>query len=229
MRAFAEVIRRGLVVACQPVIGDPLRGSAFVARMAVAAARGGAVAIRADGADDIRAIRESVTLPIIGVCKRRYPSSPVSITPTFHEAREVRSATADVVALDGTARPRPGDEALADLIARIHFELDAPVLADVSSHEEGLRAVEAGADAVATTLSGYVGPGAPPEEPDLDLVGRLARALSCPVVAEGRYHTPDDAARAVEAGAYAVVVGTAITRPHLIARRFAAAIDARIG
>jgi N-acylglucosamine-6-phosphate 2-epimerase len=148
MRAFAEVIRRGLVVACQPVVGDPLRGSAFVARMAVAAARGGAVAIRADGADDIRAIRESVT---------------------------------------------------------------------------------PGADAVATTLSGYVGPGAPPEEPDLDLVGRLALALSCPVVAEGRHHTPADAARAIEAGAHAVVVGTAITRPHLIARRFADAIGARIG
>lgn len=229
MRTFRDVVPRGLIVSCQAPPGDPLRGSLFMARMAVAAARGGAIAIRAEGADDIRAIRESVSLPIIGIGKRVYPSSPVSITPTFQEAREVVSAGAVTVALDGTARPRPGGEALADLIARIHLELDVPVLADVSTHEEGLSAAAAGADAVASTLSGYVEGSPASEEPDVELVRLLAGALALPVVAEGRYRTPAEATRAIEAGAYAVVVGTAITRPHLITGMFVKAIATRLG
>ncbi len=229
MRSFRDVIPRGLVVSCQASPEDPLHGSFFMARMAVAAAAGGAGAIRADGAADIGAIREAVPLPIIGIRKRRYPRSPVSITPTFAEAREVVTAGAVVVALDATARPRPGGEELADLIERIHLELDVPVLADVSTFDEGVRAADVGADAVASTLSGYVEGSPVLETPDVELVHRLAGALAVPVVAEGRYQTPADAERAIAAGAYALVVGTAITRPHVIARAFSSAIRKRIG
>ena len=228
MREFRDVIPRGLVVSCQAPPGDPLHGSAFMARMAVAAGLGGAIAVRADGAADIGAIRGAVDLPIIGICKRRYPRSAVSITATFAEAREVALAGGAVVALDGTARRRPGDLALGALIERIHLELALPVLADVATLEEGREAADLGADAVASTLSGYT-EGAPEVGgPDLDLVRRLAGAVGVPVLAEGRFQTPAEAEMAIEAGAHAVVVGTAITRPHLIAASFASALRRRI-
>jgi N-acylglucosamine-6-phosphate 2-epimerase len=192
--------------------------------MAAAAAAGGAVAIRADGPEDIRAIRQSMRLPIIGINKNYYPSSPVYITPTFDEAAEAFQAGADVLALDGTERPRPRGEDLGRLIERIHAEFAIPVMADISSVEEGLRAASLGADALASTLSGYVEGSPKISEADLDLVKSLAASVDIPVVAEGRYQSPREAAGAIEVGAYAVVVGSAITRPHLITENFAAAL-----
>jgi N-acylglucosamine-6-phosphate 2-epimerase len=195
-----------------------------MARMAAAAAMGGAVAIRADGPEDIRAIRQSVKLSIVGISKNHYPTSPVYITPTFDEAIEAFQAGADVLALDGTGRPRPRGEDLGRLIERIHAELAVPVMADVSGLEEGLWAASLGADALATTLSGYVEGSLKASEPDLQLVKSLAASVDIPVVAEGRYRSPQEAVAAIELGAYAVVVGAAITRPHLITENFAAAI-----
>lgn len=228
MKSFGEIFPRGLIVSCQAPAGDPLRGSVFMARMAVAAEAGGAVGIRANGPSDIQAIRESVALPVLGIFKVEYPDSPVYITPTFEEARQVVEAGAAAVALDATSRPRPKGERLESLIARIHEELDVPVMADVAAYEEGVRAAQLGADAVASTLSGYVGGGPPGPAPDLELVGRLAAQLAVPVVAEGRYHAPEQAAEAIAAGAYAVVVGTAITRPHIITQAFAKAVKGRL-
>jgi putative N-acetylmannosamine-6-phosphate epimerase/nitroreductase len=225
VKPFAAIVPRGLVVSCQAPAGDPLHGGPLRARRAAPAAAGGAVAIRADGAQDILAIRESVELPIIGSRKSSYASSPVCITPTFDEAADAFQSGANVVAVDGTQRPRPRGEDLAGLIARIHAELAVPVLADVASLEDGVRAAALGADAIATTLAGYVDDGTPPQTPDLSLVRALAAAVAVPVIAEGRYRTPDEAAQAIDVGAYAVVVGGAITRPHLIARRFADALS----
>lgn len=227
MKPFAAIVPRGLIVSCQAPFGDPLHGSALMARMAAAAAEGGAVAVRADGATDILAIRESVRLPIIGSRKSSYASSPVYITPTFDDAVSAFQAGASVVAVDGTPRPRPPGEELSRLIARIHAELAIPVLADVGNVEDGARAAALGADAIATTLAGYVDDGTPAQGPDVPLVRALAAAVAVPVIAEGRYRTPDEAAQAIDAGAYAVVVGSAITRPHLIARRFAEALRPR--
>jgi N-acylglucosamine-6-phosphate 2-epimerase len=224
MKTFSMIVPRGLIVSCQAPRGDPLHGSAFMARMAVAAALGGAVAIRADGREDIQAIRQSIQLPIIGINKNYYPSSPVYITPTFDEAAEAFQAGADVLALDGTERPRPRGEDLGRLIERIHTECAIPVMADVSSLEEGLRAASLGADALASTLSGYIEGSPKISEPDLQLVKSLAAAVDIPIVAEGRYQSPREAAAAIEAGAYAVVVGSAITRPHLITESFSAAV-----
>jgi len=224
MKTFSMIVPRGLIVSCQAPKGDPLHGSVFMARMAVAAALGGAVAIRADGQEDIQAIRQSITLPIIGISKNFYPSSPVYITPTFEEAAEAFQAGADVLALDGTDRPRPRGEDLGRLIERIHTEFAIPVMADISSLDEGLRAAKLGADALASTLSGYVEGSPKISEPDLELVRNLAEAVDVPVVAEGRYQSSREAAAAIEMGAYAVVVGSAITRPHLITENFAAAL-----
>lgn len=211
----------GLIVSCQARPDNPLHGPTFMAAMAKAAEGGGAVGLRMNGPDDIRAARAVTGLPIIGIFKRRYDHSPIEITPTFAEAAAVAAAGAAIIALDATGRPRPDGTSLAALIARIHDELGVPVLADVAGIEDGVAAGAAGADAVASTLSGYVDPAVPPpEEPDLDLVGTLAGRLRVPVIAEGRIKSPAHARAALDRGAFAVVVGTAITNPREITRWF---------
>lgn len=213
-----ERIRGGLVVSCQAGEDEPLHGC--MAGMARAALQAGAVGIRAEGPRDIRAIRDAVDLPIIGLYKIRKEGQPVYITPTFESACMVVHAGADVVALDATVPLRPDGLTLAETISRIHQELNRPVLADVSTLEEGLRAVEAGADAVAPTLSGYTPQSPKLEGPDWDLLQGLIREVRIPVLMEGRIWHPEEAKRALDLGAWAVVVGSAITRPQLIAARF---------
>jgi len=229
MKRFTSLIARGLIVSCQARRADAMYGSRFMAQMAAAAEQGGAVAIRADGHEDITAIRDQTSLPIIGITKNYYPSSAVYITPTFADAAEAVTAGAHGVAIDATPRVRPGGAKLDTLIDRIHVELDVPVMADVSNLDEGLHAERLGADAIATTLAGYVSECPPPAGPDLGLVRDLAQSLQVPVVAEGRYQTPAHAAAALKLGAYAVVVGSAITRPHVIVERFVSAIKRRTG
>ena len=216
------VPKGGLVVSCQARANNPLHGPDFMAAMARAAEQGGAVAIRANGGADIAAIRRVTTLPLIGLVKRWRDGESVYITPDEDSAREAVEAGADIVALDATSRPRQGPSPEA-LIGFIKNELGRPVLADIATEEEAEMAVAAGADHVATTLSGYADGSPPGPGPDIDLVRRLAARLPVPVLAEGRYRTPDEVRAAFEAGAHAVVVGTAITNPHEIARRFAAA------
>jgi N-acylglucosamine-6-phosphate 2-epimerase len=216
----------GLVVSVQAPEGSPLGETSHMVAMARAAAAGGAAGIRAEGGADIAAIRAAVALPIIGLRKRRVPGTDVYITPELADAREPAVAGADILAVDATLRVRTGGVAPGDFIAAVSRELARPVLADVDSVEAGVAAREAGAAAVATTLSGYTGPEPPPTEPDLELVARLAVELDCPVLAEGRYGTPDLVRAALEAGAFAVVVGAAITDPLALTRRFAAAVEA---
>ncbi|HEY9723509.1 MAG TPA: N-acetylmannosamine-6-phosphate 2-epimerase [Oscillatoriaceae cyanobacterium] len=212
-------VRGGLIVSCQAQAGEPLHGDAHMAVMARAAAQGGARAIRCESPADIRAIRATVHLPLIGLWK--LGESGVMITPTCDAVRAVIDAGADMVAIDATDRPRPAT--VAELIETAHA-LGKPVLADVSTLEEGLAAEAAGADVVAPTLSGYTG-GPVPEAPDWGLLKALCESARVPVFMEGRIWTPEDAARALEMGAWAVVVGSAITRPQLITRRFARALE----
>ncbi len=215
----------GLIVSCQARPDNPLHGPTFMAAMAMAAAAGGAAGLRMNGPDDIRAARALTDLPIIGIFKRRYPDAPIEITPTFAEAAEVAAAGATIIALDATGRPRPDGSTVAALIARIHAELDLPVMADVAGADDGAAAAAAGADVVATTLSGYVDPGAPPpDDPDLSLIAALAGRVRVPVIAEGRIKSPAQARTALDRGAFAVVVGTAITNPREITRWFARAL-----
>jgi len=221
-----ERIRGGLVVSCQAPAGSPLRDPLHMAAMARAAMAGGARGIRAEGAGDVAAIRASVALPLIGLRKLAVQGSAVYITPTLASAREMAAAGADVLAVDATLRPRPGGVPPEEFLAALGRELPLPVLADVDGLEAGRRARAAGAAAVATTLSGYTKDGERPTEPDVGLVAALAAELDCPVVAEGRYASPEAVAAAFAAGAHAVVVGTAITEPVALTRRFAAAAPA---
>ena len=217
-----ELLRDALIVSCQAPPGSPLRAPAHMAAMAQAAMAGGARGIRAEGAADIEAITRAVGLPVIGLRKLTLAGTDVYITPTLPSAREVVAAGAAVLAVDATLRPRDDGAPPDAFIRRLNRELGVPVLADVDTLAAGVRARAAGAAAVATTLSGYTGPDAPPEGPDIELVAALAARLDCPVVAEGRYATPEQVRAAFAAGAFAVVVGTAITNPVALTQRFAA-------
>jgi N-acylglucosamine-6-phosphate 2-epimerase len=197
-----------------------------MALMARAAEAGGARGIRANGADDVAAIRAVTTLPIIGINKLGDPGG-VFITPTFESAVGIVAAGADLIALDGTTRPRPDGQTLHRQIERIHDELGVPVVADVDTLDAGLAARDAGADLVATTLSGYTEASTSANGPDVELVRQLAARLDCPVIAEGRIRTDEDVRAVCDAGAYAVVVGTAITNPMQITAHLAGAIPRR--
>jgi len=209
----------GLIVSCQAYPAEPMRHPETMAQIAEAAVRGGAVGIRAQGIDDIRLIHERVALPQIGLWKDG--ADDVFITPTLEHALAVIAAGAQIVAIDGTRRARPDGLSLAETIARIHEQTTALVMADVGSVADGIAAYEAGADCVGTTLCGYTGERPKTDGPDLEVLRELASGLPIPVIAEGRVHTPAQASACVDAGAFAVVVGTAITHPTTITTWFA--------
>lgn len=214
----------GLVVSCQARPDNPLHGPRYMATMAEAAVQGGAVGIRANGPEDVAAIRARVNVPIIGINKVTTGDGLTFITPSRRTAQEVMTAGARLVALDGTNRPRPGGEDLADVIDSIH-KAGGVALADVSTLNEGLYAASCGADLVGSTLSGYTPYSPSQAEPDLELVRELARSCPVPVFAEGRYWEPSQVSAALKCGAAFVVIGTAITNPREITRRFASALD----
>ncbi len=213
-------LRNGLIVSCQADNSDPLYGPQSMAAMARAACQGGAAGIRADGPEDVMAIRAAVDLPLIGIYKEDIPGFAVRITPTLQHARQVASAGADLIAIDATDRPHPDGLSLAERIRTIHLETGKPVVADISTEAEGLAAVAAGADLIATTLSGYTEASPSRSDPDFALIRQLAQEVSAPLIAEGRLATPEQAAEALRCGAFAVVVGSAITRPRWITARF---------
>ena len=227
LQKFMAQVRGRLIVSCQAQPHEPLYGAAIMARMAVAAAEGGAAAIRANTPQDIAAIRDAVKLPIVGLYKVDLPGYDVYITPRLEDACAVAEAGADVIAIDATQRPRPEYTALADYVAAIRKATGLPILADISTYEEGVAAEAAGVDLVSTTMSGYTAYSPKLAGPDLELVRRLAGVLRVPLVAEGRYHAPDQVVQAFTAGAATVVVGGAITRPQEITKRFVGAIEAQ--
>lgn len=210
-----------LVVSCQPVDDGPLDDHEVVARFAMAAVLGGAGAVRIEGAARLAAVRPHVNVPIIGIVKYDLDDSPVRITPFVRDVEALVAAGADIVAVDATERVRP--EPLAALLAAIHGA-GAWSMADCSCEADALAAHALGFDIIGTTLSGYTG-GPVPEEPDYELIARLAAQVPR-VMAEGRIHTPRHVAEARRRGAWAVTVGTAITRTELITQWFARAMGA---
>jgi N-acylglucosamine-6-phosphate 2-epimerase len=213
-------LRHGLIVSCQARDNEPLNDPLILAAMAQAAVLGGARAIRANKPANIRAIRNAVDLPIFGIFKREYPDSAIYITPTMVEARAIVEAGCDIVTVQATDGARPNGEPLADYMRALKWEFDLPIMADISTVEEGLMAAELGADLVATTMSGYTPQSRQQPGPDFDLIRELAAAISVPIIAEGRISTPDEARQALDMGAYAVVVGSMITRPNYITAHF---------
>lgn len=220
---FHDQISHRLIVSCQAFEDDAFYGAEFMARFARAAVDGGAAGIRANSPEDIRAIRQGVDKPVIGIQKRTMPDGRVLITPTFEDARQLVAAGAAAVALDCTARGRR--YGALDRLRQIKAQLGVPVLADIATVEEAVLAAEAGADYVLSTMRGYTEETAQVKEFEPGFIEALVRAVRVPVIAEGRIHSPRQAAQAIRAGAVAVIVGAAITRPDQITRWFAEALQ----
>ena len=218
-------LRGRLIVSCQAREGEPFRNPEAQAWFAQAAVEGGAAGIRTQGPDHVRAIRAAVGVPVIGIRKMAASDGRRLITPTFESARELVEAGAHMIALDVTARGRCFGA--LDRLRRIRDELNVPVLADIATADEALVASEAGAAAVLSTMRGYTDETAHIRGFDLEFIHDLVRQSPVPVIAEGMIETPEQAQAAIEAGAYAVVVGSAITRPATIAHRFTAALQNR--
>lgn len=217
---LTTTLKHKLIVSCQARPGEPLNQPAILAAMAQSVAESGASAIRANEPTNIRAIREGVQLPIFGIYKQDYADSPVYITPTVQDAEAIMAAGCDVLTVEATNQPRPNGESLADFFHALRQRFDTPIMADVSTYEEGVRAAELGADFVATTMAGYTPYSRQAPGPDFDLVRDLAATLDIPVIAEGRIATPDDVRQMLTLGAHAVVVGSMITRPGHITDYF---------
>ena len=212
-----------LIVSCQASEGEVFRDCDCMARFAQAAVAGGAAGIRANGAEDIAAIRKVARVPLIGIRKGLAADGRVLITGSFEWAEELVAAGADIIALDCTARgQRYG---ALERLERVRRELAVPVMADTATVEEAVSAAGAGADLVASTMRGYTTDTAASTQFEPAFIAGLARAVAVPVIAEGRIGNPEQAARALAAGAFAVVVGHAITHPQ----KYHAALHARAG
>ncbi|WP_312316970.1 N-acetylmannosamine-6-phosphate 2-epimerase [Atlantibacter hermannii] len=227
MKNILEALKGKLVVSCQALEHEPLHSPFIMARMALAAAQGGAAAIRANSVADIEAIKQQVSLPVIGIIKRDYPDSEVFITATLKEVDELMTVQPDIIALDATARPRPGKQSLAALVTEIRTRYPAlTLMADIATVDDAVTAQKLGFDCVGTTLYGYTAETAGHTLPDNNcaFLQAVLAAVSIPVVAEGNVLAPACAATCLQMGAHMVVVGGAITRPQQITERFMAAI-----
>ncbi len=219
-RGVFEAIKDGIIVSCQALEDEPLHGNGIMVSMAKAALIGGACAIRANGAHDIAQMKRELNVPIIGLNKRTIHGSAVFITPTSEDALSVLRAGADIVALDCTDRERP--ESLEGIFSSIRNVFpDRLIMADISSLSDARKIITLNPDILATTLSGYTDETRDRPKPDIELVSEISSQTCIPVVAEGSYWEPEHVIMAFEAGAMAVTIGSAITRPHLIAKKFA--------
>jgi N-acylglucosamine-6-phosphate 2-epimerase len=219
--SLLDTLRGGLIVSVQAWRGSALDDPYVIAAMARAAQESGAVGVRIEGTDHLRAVRARVALPIIGLIKREYPGFEPYITPAVAEVRAVAAAGAEIVAFDATARPHPGGDEAAVLIAAVHAE-GRLALADCATAADAAAALAAGADLVATTLCGYTAETAGHALPALDLVRELA-GLRRFLICEGGVRSPAEVRAALDAGADAVVVGSAITNIDWLVREFAGA------
>ncbi|OCA87750.1 N-acetylmannosamine-6-phosphate 2-epimerase [Bacillus sp. FJAT-27225] len=227
MNSLLKKLEGGLIVSCQALENEPLHGSTIMSKMAIAAQEGAAAGIRANSPADIKAIKQAVDLPVIGLYKKIYQDSDIYITPTMKEIGEVVEAGADIIAFDATFRVRPGGQQLDEFVKEIQSIFPSTLLmADVATVEEGLHAVSLGCDLVSTTLAGYTPYTEHVTAFDKKLLSILVEKSGCPVVAEGRVNTPGLAAECIRAGAFAVVVGSAITRPQEITKQFTKEISA---
>jgi N-acylglucosamine-6-phosphate 2-epimerase len=223
--AALDRLRNGLIVSCQAAPGSPLANRGLMSYMAEAAEAGGAVAIRAEGLRDISEIKKAVSIPIIGLIKLKSENTPVVITPLLEHVYQLMEAGADLIAVDATLRKRVDGTLGNDFVAQAKA-VGAKILADIDDLESASAAEKSGAVAVITTLSGYTN-GPVPELPDLDLVKACSSHCAVPVIAEGRFNSPELVSQAFDAGAWSVCVGSAITDPWLSTKRFIKAINSK--
>lgn len=221
-------LKSHLIVSCQALPEEPLHSSFIMGRMALAAKQGGASGIRANTKEDIAEIRKNVDLPVIGIVKRDYDDSEVYITPTMKEIDELMEVRPEIIALDATISLRPGGVTLVEFYHQIRAKYpDQPLMADCSTVEEALHADKLGFDFIGTTMVGYTNQskGDRIEADDFAIIRSILAKAAHPVIAEGNINTPEKARRVIELGCFSVVVGSIITRPQLITKSFAEALD----
>lgn len=219
-------LKSRLIVSCQAPVDSPLHHPQTIAAMALASVNRGAAAVRIDTPAHVKEVRRQMPdIPIIGLWKREFPGYEVYITPRFVEAIAIAEAGADIIAIDATLRNRPDEETVPQLIEKIHRQLGKLVMADIDSLESAIAAAEAGADLVGTTLYGYTPSTQHLSPPGYSLLAEMVERLKVPAICEGGIASPDDARKALELGAYSVVVGTAITGIDLKVKAFQTVFD----
>lgn len=221
-----EAIKGKLVVSCQALPEEPLHSPFVMGKMAYAALQGGAAGIRANSVEDIREIKKQVDLPIIGIIKQVYEGSDVFITPTMKEIDLLYREGVDIIALDATKRVRPDGKTISEVFPEIRAQYkDQLFMADCSTYEEAKEAYALGFDCLGTTLSGYTAYTEGTSLPNMDMLERLVEDFPIPIIAEGGIWTPEELTSIFKLGVDSAVVGTAITRPMEITKRFVAAIE----
>ena len=228
MNEKVESLKGKLIVSCQALPHEPLHSSFIMGRMALAAKEGGAYGIRANTKEDIAEIQARVDLPVIGIVKRDYEDSKVYITPTMKEINELMEVKPDIIALDATHSLRPGGRTLDEFYREIRKSYPEQLLmADCSTVEEALHADQLGFDFIGTTLVGYTDQSRDLkiESNDFEIIRQIVAKVKHRVIAEGNINTPEKAKRVIELGAFSVVVGSIISRPQLITKSFAEALD----
>jgi len=208
-----------LVASVQATQGSPVDDPTTLRKLAQASLREGVQVLRLQGVDNISGIRKGIGAPVIGLIKRDYSDCQIYITPTRREVDEVIDSGSDIVAIDGTPRPRPNGESLHGLVAHAHSR-GALILADIDSLESALYSIECGADLVSTTLAGYTPQRPATAGPDLELLRELVGTVLVPVLAEGRFSEPWQVQAALRIGAAGVVIGGALNDPTKSTRRF---------
>lgn len=228
--ALLKQIHQGLIVSCQALEHEPLYRpeGGIMPLMAKAAAQSGAVGIRANTVRDITQIKQAVDLPVIGIIKKDYPGTPMYITVTMAEVDALVACGVDILAVQGTSALRPDGSTSADFIRAVKAKYpEQLVMADIANFEEAMACAEAGADFVGTTMRGYTPETKGIDDIDFPFIEKLAKECPAKVIAEGHIHYPEQAVRALDAGAFALVVGGAITRPAEITARFTGAIHTK--
>lgn len=232
MSGLGDQIGRGIIVSCQLDETEPLHSPQHCALFAQAAEAGGAVAVRGEGIQNIQEIRATTRIPLIGCTRAAYDDGWMLVTPDMPAVDQLVRLGVDVIALDATSRVRPNGLDGTRFVAEVRKRYpDQHILADISTFEEGVRAADVGASAVSTVLCGRTKETYEHSlsvSPNLDLVYKLATTIGIPVLAEGFIWSPADAAQSMESGAYAVVVGGAITRPRVITQLFVSAVDTSV-
>ena len=225
MKNIIDKIKGTVIVSVQAMPSEPLYAEGAMLAMMKSVVNGGAGALRVAGIRDVVNAKKNFNLPVIGITKpnvipKNYKEI-VYITPTVKDVLDLVKAGADIIAFDGTQRKRPNNEKIEDLIKFIHINKRV-AMADISTLEEGIKAKDAGADILSTTLAGYTleSIDSPSSDPDFQLLEDLVNETDIPVILEGRIWEPEQVNKAFKIGAHAVVIGSAITRPQLITKRF---------